>query len=173
MQIKLFAVRLWNPAGEESEMNSFLRSHRVLTVRKEFVADGGNSCWAFCVEYLEGEPAGGLRVASTLQSVSRRFGKDACDRSTARTPGRATDLGSATQGSKTQALRDESPSGQTECNRSKRRKQREFQTSFPSLASVENPCRPVLVLLSLNRPIQRSHCCFIEADLNLIDKPLD
>ena len=72
MQIKLFAVRLWTPAGEESEMNSFLRSHRVLTVRKEFVADGGNSCWAFCVEYLEGEPAGGLRLGVKPPKVDYR-----------------------------------------------------------------------------------------------------
>ncbi|MCX6924842.1 MAG: hypothetical protein NT154_16770 [Verrucomicrobia bacterium] len=34
-----------NLAGVEAEMNAFLRSHRVLTVKKEFVADGENSFW--------------------------------------------------------------------------------------------------------------------------------
>lgn len=35
-------------------MNAFLRSHRVLAVKKEFVAEGKNSFWTFCVEYLDG-----------------------------------------------------------------------------------------------------------------------
>ena len=37
-------------------MNGFLRAHRVLAVKKEFVADGENSFWTFCVEYLESAP---------------------------------------------------------------------------------------------------------------------
>ena len=41
----------------EGEMNAFLRSHRVLAVRKEFVCDGENSFWTFCVEYLESAQA--------------------------------------------------------------------------------------------------------------------
>jgi hypothetical protein len=42
MQLKLFIlpVKHWDAA--EGEMNAFLRSHRVLTVRKEFVSDGEN-----------------------------------------------------------------------------------------------------------------------------------
>ncbi len=34
-------------------MNSFLRSHRVLTLHREFVAQGDNSFWALAVEYME------------------------------------------------------------------------------------------------------------------------
>ena len=34
-------------------MNVFLRVHRVLSVKKEFVPDGENSFWTFCVEYLD------------------------------------------------------------------------------------------------------------------------
>jgi len=41
-----------NLAAAEVEMNVFLRSHRVLAVKKEFVAEGGNSFWTFCVEHL-------------------------------------------------------------------------------------------------------------------------
>ena len=45
-------------------MNGFLRSHRVLAVKKEFVPDGENSFWTYCVEYLDsagefGSAAGG------------------------------------------------------------------------------------------------------------------
>ena len=58
MQLKLFIVPVKNLALPEGEMNAFLRSHRVLAVRKEFVSDGENSFWTFCVEYLESVPAG-------------------------------------------------------------------------------------------------------------------
>jgi hypothetical protein len=34
-------------------MNAFLRGHRVLVVRKEFVPDGENSFWTFCLEFLD------------------------------------------------------------------------------------------------------------------------
>ena len=52
MQLKVFVVPLKNPESVEVDMNAFLRSHRVLTVKKEFVNDGENSFWTFCVEYL-------------------------------------------------------------------------------------------------------------------------
>lgn len=41
-----------NLAAPEAEMNVFRRGHRVLAVEKEFVPDGEDSCWTFCVEYL-------------------------------------------------------------------------------------------------------------------------
>ncbi len=50
-------------------MNGFLRSHRVLAVRKEFVADGENSFWTFCVEYLESAPAGNVPTGNKLPKV--------------------------------------------------------------------------------------------------------
>ena len=63
MQLKLFIVPLKNVNAAEAEMNAFLRGHRVLAVKKEFVADGENSFWTFCVEYLESAPAGTASVA--------------------------------------------------------------------------------------------------------------
>lgn len=57
MQLKLFIVPVKNLAAAEAEMNAFLRGHRVLAVKKEFVPDGENSFWAFCVEHLDGSPA--------------------------------------------------------------------------------------------------------------------
>ncbi len=56
MQLKLFILPVKNVAAAEAEMNAFLRSHRVLAVKKEFVSDGENSFWTFCVEYLESVP---------------------------------------------------------------------------------------------------------------------
>jgi len=58
MQLRVFMVPVKGAQPTEAEMNAFLRGHRVLTVRKEFVPDGENSFWSFCVEYLE-LPAGG------------------------------------------------------------------------------------------------------------------
>ena len=64
MQLKLFILPVKNLAPPKAEMNAFLRSHRVLAVKKEFVADGENSFWTFCVEYLESAP--GATAASGL-----------------------------------------------------------------------------------------------------------
>ena len=56
MQLKVFVVPLKNIEIAECEMNAFLRGQRVLTVKKEFVSDGDNSFWTFCVEYLNAAP---------------------------------------------------------------------------------------------------------------------
>ena len=45
MQLKLFILPVKNLDAAEAEMNAFLPSHRVLTVKKEFVSDGENSFW--------------------------------------------------------------------------------------------------------------------------------
>ena len=54
-----------NLAAAEAEMNAFLCSHRVLAVKKEFVPDGENSFWTFCVEYRD-SPAGGPPLAGKM-----------------------------------------------------------------------------------------------------------
>ena len=53
MQLKLFILPIKNLQNAEVEMNTFLRAHRVLAVKREFVADGESSFWTFCVEYLD------------------------------------------------------------------------------------------------------------------------
>jgi len=58
MPWKLYIVPVKNLSVPEGEMNAFLRAHRVLAVRKEFVSDGENSFWTFCVEYLESAATG-------------------------------------------------------------------------------------------------------------------
>ncbi len=50
-------------------MNAFLRGHRVLAVKKEFVPDGENSFWTFCVEFLDGAPGGALPTGSKRPKV--------------------------------------------------------------------------------------------------------
>ena len=57
MQLKVFSV----PAegGEEAveDLNKFLRNHRVLSIEKRMVEQGGY--WSFCIEYLERSGEGG------------------------------------------------------------------------------------------------------------------
>ena len=69
MQLKVFLLPVKNLTAAESEMNAFLRGHRVLAVKKEFVADGENSFWTFCVEYLESTPAGMIAPGGKLPKV--------------------------------------------------------------------------------------------------------
>lgn len=57
MQMAFFAVPARGDNGLQESLNAFLRSHRVLTVHREFVEQGTNSFWALSVEYLEGASA--------------------------------------------------------------------------------------------------------------------
>ena len=51
MLYRVFTVPISDPAAVD-EMNRFLAGRRVLSVHREFVQNGGQSCWAFCVEFL-------------------------------------------------------------------------------------------------------------------------
>jgi len=42
-----------DPSAAEAELNAFLREHRVLKVRPQFVEAGEDSFWSFCVEDVE------------------------------------------------------------------------------------------------------------------------
>jgi superfamily II DNA helicase RecQ len=51
MQFRVFSVSVGDPSGCD-DLNRFLAGHRVLTVQREFIQNGRESGWAFCVEYL-------------------------------------------------------------------------------------------------------------------------
>jgi superfamily II DNA helicase RecQ len=61
MAYRFFTVPIHDP--RESELNAFLRSHRVLSVKRKWIDGGKSSCWTFCVDYLEttGGPPTGTR----------------------------------------------------------------------------------------------------------------
>lgn len=65
MQLKMFSVPFHNASSEVDEVNAFLRSHRVLSIDRNFIQDGNNSTWAICVTYVEasGRPQGGNKKA--------------------------------------------------------------------------------------------------------------
>jgi hypothetical protein len=76
MQLKLFVLPVKSLAAAEGEMNGFLRAHRVLGVKKEFVPDGENSFWTFCVEYPD-SAAGAAPVAGQGAEGGLRGGAQA------------------------------------------------------------------------------------------------
>ncbi len=55
MQLKTFIINAKSPLDGERELNSFLVSHRVLTVQKSFCQEDGGY-WAVMIEYVDGEP---------------------------------------------------------------------------------------------------------------------
>ena len=63
MQMAFFAIPARGDSGLQEELNRFLRSHRVLSVHREFVGQGDNSFWALAVEWMEG--AAGVTAAGS------------------------------------------------------------------------------------------------------------
>ena len=59
MQVKFFQIPSGGCEAVEAEMNTFLRSHRILKVERELVQRETSPCWAVCVEYLDGAVASG------------------------------------------------------------------------------------------------------------------
>jgi superfamily II DNA helicase RecQ len=53
MPYAFFKIRANDHGEDAGELNQFLRSHRVLAVRSEWVAAGEDSFWAFCVDFLD------------------------------------------------------------------------------------------------------------------------
>lgn len=52
MALKFFTVPIQDSTAE-SELNAFLRSHRVLSVDRRWVEQGPSSFWAICVDHLD------------------------------------------------------------------------------------------------------------------------
>ncbi len=53
LQYKFFIIPAANAEESESELNRFLGSVRVITIHREFIANGQNSYWAMAAEYLK------------------------------------------------------------------------------------------------------------------------
>jgi len=54
MSLHFFFVPAARPATAQDELNAFLTRERVLTITRDFVADGAASGWAICVELTPG-----------------------------------------------------------------------------------------------------------------------
>ncbi|MDA1048966.1 MAG: hypothetical protein O3C40_00600 [Planctomycetota bacterium] len=51
MAFRIFTVPIRDPAASQDELNSFLQSHKVLSVEQHWVDRGADSFWSFCVDY--------------------------------------------------------------------------------------------------------------------------
>jgi superfamily II DNA helicase RecQ len=49
--IKLFIIPVHDSERGEQEVNSFCSAHTITAVDKQFVADGANSFWSFCITW--------------------------------------------------------------------------------------------------------------------------
>ena len=70
MQFRVFSIPAFGDAEGENDLNAFLRSHRVVSVRREVVQIEGTSYWSFCIEYVEGG-SGALRNGAGKRGESR------------------------------------------------------------------------------------------------------
>ncbi len=53
MSYKFFTIPVFGSEAAEMELNRFLSSHRVISVEKDFIKEGLQGCWCFCIHYLE------------------------------------------------------------------------------------------------------------------------
>jgi hypothetical protein len=51
--MRFFTIPIQDIGNAPGELNGFLSNHRILTIERHFVADGGNSAWAICVNCLD------------------------------------------------------------------------------------------------------------------------
>jgi superfamily II DNA helicase RecQ len=55
MAFIFYKIRVNDDGGAAAELNEFLASHRILSVRTEWLAAGDESYWAFCIDYADGQ----------------------------------------------------------------------------------------------------------------------
>ena len=65
MGLRFFNVPVRDSENAEQELNSFLASHKVVSIDRQLVDVGLNSFWAICVDYLTSS-AGESTLASNL-----------------------------------------------------------------------------------------------------------
>ena len=53
MQIKLFTVPIGDSGTALQEMNTFLKSNKILEVRDKLVRNENGAYWSFCVRFIE------------------------------------------------------------------------------------------------------------------------
>lgn len=71
MTYRFFVIPAFDPAAAEAELNQVLAASRVLSVERQFVANGEASFWALCVS-LAG--AAGMDVPKTMDQTRHPAG---------------------------------------------------------------------------------------------------
>jgi len=55
MQIQIFTIQAIENKEEILKMNSFLCSHKIIDIEKQFVNNGNDSFWSFCTRYINSD----------------------------------------------------------------------------------------------------------------------
>lgn len=53
MQIKLFTIPIGDSGATLAQMNSFLRSNKILEVENHLISNQNGAYWCFCIHYIE------------------------------------------------------------------------------------------------------------------------
>jgi superfamily II DNA helicase RecQ len=69
MAFRFFTIPINDPGTAATELNGFLRSHKVLSVDRRWVEQGAASFWSFCIDFLE--------AAANGKAPERAFGSRA------------------------------------------------------------------------------------------------
>lgn len=72
MRVDFFTVPVQSGADVTEELNNLLSSTRILTVDRQFVADGASSFWSICVVSQTGPLRGGKAASSKKVGVDYR-----------------------------------------------------------------------------------------------------
>ena len=67
MQIKIFSLPVYSSETVETELNLFLRSHKIFNFDKEFVEDKTNSFWTIWIQYDEYDETSNSEKSKTGQ----------------------------------------------------------------------------------------------------------
>jgi superfamily II DNA helicase RecQ len=59
MQIKLFTVSIADNGQQAEELNTFLRSNKILEVENQLVHNDKGAYWCFCVKYIQSQDESG------------------------------------------------------------------------------------------------------------------
>ncbi|MEE9350678.1 MAG: HRDC domain-containing protein [Thiotrichaceae bacterium] len=54
MKYRFFTIPVLSPELEQQALNQFCMQQRIVSVDREFVSQGDQSTWAFCLSYIEG-----------------------------------------------------------------------------------------------------------------------
>lgn len=52
LQIKFFSVPVGYESDVEQDMNQFLRHHKIVNIRKEFVCQSDQICWCYAAHHV-------------------------------------------------------------------------------------------------------------------------
>lgn len=62
MKFNIFTVPVFDPDESLRELNTFCSNHRVVSVDKNFVGNGDNSFWNFCITYVDSDSGSQFQV---------------------------------------------------------------------------------------------------------------